>query len=239
MARSCSATSSRSADCLRNHTPAHTKGLPTGSPFIEGHLSSRGGTRTPDPVINSHLLYQLSYSGKYNNCNDLPRCAQAPVIPKLSLAIPDCHWAGVESLDAPLLGQGRSDPNRREQTLLPRQPQVARHAGLRDVHGRDEVADGALAVVQDLDEAAARRVGEDGEDIGAFRGWFVGAGAKTDPQDGRPGTQPGNAAACFTQVAICASSRSSSWMSIQRASLPVPPGGTGRSDVPRKKVTLT
>ena len=26
-------------------------------------LSSRGGTRTPDPVINSHLLYQLSYSG--------------------------------------------------------------------------------------------------------------------------------------------------------------------------------
>ena len=31
---------------------------------------------------------------------------------------------------------------------------------------------------------------------------------------GRPGTQPGNAAACFTQVAICASSSSSpSWMS--------------------------
>ena len=50
---------------------------------------------------------------------------------------------------------------------------------------------------------------------------------------------PGNAAACFTQVAICASSRSSSWMSIQRASLPVPPGGTGRSDEPRKKATLT
>ena len=25
---------------------------------------SRGGTRTPDPVINSHLLYHLSYSGK-------------------------------------------------------------------------------------------------------------------------------------------------------------------------------
>jgi len=47
----------------------------------------------------------------------------------------------------------------------------------------------------------------------AFRGTggdtFVGAGAKTDPQDGRPGTQPGNAAACFTQVAICASSSSS------------------------------
>jgi hypothetical protein len=26
-------------------------------------LHSRGGTRTPDPVINSHLLYHLSYSG--------------------------------------------------------------------------------------------------------------------------------------------------------------------------------
>ena len=25
--------------------------------------NSRGGTRTPDPVINSHLLYHLSYSG--------------------------------------------------------------------------------------------------------------------------------------------------------------------------------
>src|SRR4029077_8473271 len=37
-----------------------------------------------------------------------------------------------------------------------------------------------------------------------------GAGAKTDPQDGRLGSQPGNAAACFTHVAICASSRSSS-----------------------------
>src|SRR3712207_6532895 len=25
--------------------------------------SSRGGTRTPDPAVNSRLLYQLSYSG--------------------------------------------------------------------------------------------------------------------------------------------------------------------------------
>ena len=25
--------------------------------------SSGGGTRTPDKVVNSHLLYQLSYSG--------------------------------------------------------------------------------------------------------------------------------------------------------------------------------
>jgi hypothetical protein len=33
--------------------------------------SSRGGTRTPDPVINSHLLYQLSYSGKRLFSNNL------------------------------------------------------------------------------------------------------------------------------------------------------------------------
>ena len=32
-------------------------------------LNSRGGTRTPDPVINSHLLYQLSYSGSSMACS--------------------------------------------------------------------------------------------------------------------------------------------------------------------------
>ena len=38
--------------------------------------------------------------------------------------------------------------------------------------------------------------------------------ASRETQDGLGyGTQPGNAAACFTHVAICASSRSSSWMS--------------------------
>ena len=31
-----------------------------------GLLCSGGGTRTPDKVINSHLLYQLSYSGILN-----------------------------------------------------------------------------------------------------------------------------------------------------------------------------
>ena len=35
----------------------------TNSLFCCSSGSSRGGTRTPDPVINSHLLYQLSYSG--------------------------------------------------------------------------------------------------------------------------------------------------------------------------------
>ncbi len=50
---------------------------------------------------------------------------------------------------------------------------------------------------------------------------------------------PFTAAACFTQRAIWASSIvSPSWMSIQRASFEVPPGGTGFSDVPLKKVTF-
>ena len=39
-------------------TPAR---LTNGAEMI--YTSSRGGTRTPDPVINSHLLYHLSYSG--------------------------------------------------------------------------------------------------------------------------------------------------------------------------------
>ena len=30
-----------------------------------GTHSSRGGTRTPDRVINSHLLYHLSYPGMH------------------------------------------------------------------------------------------------------------------------------------------------------------------------------
>ena len=39
-------------------------------------LSSRGGTRTPDPVINSHLLYQLSYSGSSNGVLLAPSAGQ-------------------------------------------------------------------------------------------------------------------------------------------------------------------
>ncbi len=30
---------------------------------------SPGGTRTPDPVVNSHLLYRLSYRGAINKTN--------------------------------------------------------------------------------------------------------------------------------------------------------------------------
>ena len=62
-------------------------------------------------------------------------------------------------------------------------------------------------------------------------------GEATEPQDGRLRDQPGNAAACFTHVAICASSSlSPSRMSMYRVSLPLlAPGGTGRSDVPRKE----
>ena len=53
-------------------------------------------------------------------------------------------------------------------------------------------------------------------------------------------SEPGRAAACRTQVAICASSSSPSWMSTQRAFLSLPePGGTGRRDAPWENVTFT
>jgi hypothetical protein len=39
-------------------------------------VHSRGGTRTPDPVINSHLPYQLSYSGKLLFSNTLAGATQ-------------------------------------------------------------------------------------------------------------------------------------------------------------------
>ncbi len=38
--------------------------------------SSRGGTRTPDPVINSHLLYHLSYSGSTQQAKNDTRESQ-------------------------------------------------------------------------------------------------------------------------------------------------------------------
>src|SRR4030095_2295057 len=55
-------------ETLRQHPLAERFSLPTyrltDLPTYRP-TSSRGGTRTPDPVINSHLLYQLSYSGSY------------------------------------------------------------------------------------------------------------------------------------------------------------------------------
>ena len=35
---------------------------------------SLGGTRTPDKVVNSHLLYQLSYQGTNVLCCELLNC---------------------------------------------------------------------------------------------------------------------------------------------------------------------
>ena len=65
--------------------------------------------------------------------------------------------------------------------------------------------------------------------------------SRADPQTFAPGAQPGNAAACFTQSASCASSSASpSWMSRQRTSgCLLTPGGIGRSDAPRKNATFT
>ncbi len=37
---------------------------------------SRGGTRTPDPLINSQLLYRLSYPGKVRKTSPRERVTQ-------------------------------------------------------------------------------------------------------------------------------------------------------------------
>ncbi len=52
--------------CDRHLNTKPRRGAGVGGEISYGGVrcSSRGGTRTPDPVINSHLLYQLSYSGR-------------------------------------------------------------------------------------------------------------------------------------------------------------------------------
>ena len=59
---------------------------------------SPGGTRTPDPVINSHLLYQLSYSGKCSNCNDLLPQTQPRTRSKFSTNAPDSSAPVINAL---------------------------------------------------------------------------------------------------------------------------------------------
>ena len=60
----------RAAQLSSRHVPGSktplAKQMP-GKGDLVAFLNSRGGTRTPDPVINSHLLYQLSYSGKHSS----------------------------------------------------------------------------------------------------------------------------------------------------------------------------
>jgi hypothetical protein len=46
------------------------------------YFNSRGGTRTPDPLINSQLLYRLSYSGMLRRADHSRRVKV--VIPALS-----------------------------------------------------------------------------------------------------------------------------------------------------------
>ena len=68
--------------------PGNKKRAPRRSPRCSTTLllpiylccNSRGGTRTPDPVINSHLLYQLSYSGKLNGVELNRRTARTQAI---------------------------------------------------------------------------------------------------------------------------------------------------------------
>jgi hypothetical protein len=83
--------------------------------------NSRGGTRTPDPVINSHLLYQLSYSGKCSNCNDLLPQTQPRTRSKLFTDAPDSTAPVPNALG---ISRGRPTPVKPR----PRRPGLRRFA---------------------------------------------------------------------------------------------------------------
>src|SRR5207247_3570277 len=69
--------------------------------------SSRGGTRTPDPPVNSRLLYQLSYSGrgaKYRDAEQAaPRaspegCADGAPVPRRTIGAEPVAELGIGAL---------------------------------------------------------------------------------------------------------------------------------------------
>jgi hypothetical protein len=77
--------------------------------------SSRGGTRTPDPVINSHLLYQLSYSGLSDRIAPMCRRERPSAAEKLAASRPVSN--DVPGLPGPRVGSppspvARSGPRR-------------------------------------------------------------------------------------------------------------------------------
>ena len=71
-------------------------------------VDSRGGTRTPDPVINSHLLYQLSYSGKdrQGEISDLPLDIKRPRRSYVSTDSPGCCTGGRQHRTAAIRSDG-------------------------------------------------------------------------------------------------------------------------------------
>jgi hypothetical protein len=79
-------------------------------------LYSRGGTRTPDPVINSHLLYQLSYSGSREKTSRGAGLRQRVLLDGGTLRL-----AG--GVDPGISGNRRiRDPERPANSARPRQP---------------------------------------------------------------------------------------------------------------------
>jgi hypothetical protein len=63
----CLQVANHGRDTACDRSDENEEGHPSGVAFAVPKLwyhYSRGGTRTPDPVINSHLLYHLSYSGR-------------------------------------------------------------------------------------------------------------------------------------------------------------------------------
>jgi hypothetical protein len=97
---------------------------------FEPSLSSRGRTRTCDSVVNSHLLYQLSYAGMQNGKGNGPPGSRQP------------GWSGRSRAAAGLYPEGGAEgPG-------------GRIPGGRDRGLGQAAAQGALGVIQ---EARQRR----------------------------------------------------------------------------------
>ena len=81
----CAFTSTNGAECVVGSTPVvnhQAAGLartivPGTSNAWQKEIGSLGRARTADPMINSHLLYQLSYQGIGANCSAITVSGQS------------------------------------------------------------------------------------------------------------------------------------------------------------------
>lgn len=79
---------------LRSSEP----GVFRGRIWEKGHgIGSWGGTRTPDPVVNSHLLYRLSYPGTLKDAEEYGRAQGVSTFAALSPVAPSPSFVRVRS----------------------------------------------------------------------------------------------------------------------------------------------
>ena len=71
---------------------------------IRQEIGSRGGTRTPDKVVNSHLLYRLSYPGTTGLTWHTEPSTRPPQFPgaanprRFNSAIMSCWWVAGQKI---------------------------------------------------------------------------------------------------------------------------------------------